>query len=127
MAEKEHQIVTRSNSSVKSTGKNAENDMTVAELASIMQSQLAGYQRTVEEDFKKLGDSLSSLTTQMTKLRDDIASDIEKLREENNRTFANLTSTIDTTRNETSLALDRSARTNDLVVSGVPFVDGENL
>lgn len=101
--------------------------MTVAELANLMQSQLATYQRTVKEDFKKLGDSLSSLTTQMSKLREDIASDIEKLREENSQTFNNLSASINTARKETSIALDRSGRKNDLLVSGIPFVDGEDL
>lgn len=127
MTDKDNQIRLRSNSLSKSGGKGTEADMTVAELANLMQSQLANYQRTVKDDFKKLGDSLSSLTTQMSKLREDISSDIEKLREENNRTFDNLTTSIDTARKETSLALDRSARINDLVVSGIPFLDGENL
>ncbi|XP_055616531.1 uncharacterized protein LOC129762350 [Toxorhynchites rutilus septentrionalis] len=116
MTEKDSQMRLRSDLA-RSGGRSTEADMTVADLANLMQSQLASYQRTVKEDFKKLGDSLSSLTTQMSKLRKEITSDIEKLRDENNRTFDK----------ETSLALDRSARINDLVVSGVPYVDGENL
>lgn len=127
MAEKDHNTRLRSNSLTKACSKGTEGDMTVAELANIMQTQLATYQRTVKDDFKKLGDSLSSLTTQMGKLREDIASDIEKLRKENNRTINNLATSITTVRTETSLAFERSARKNDLVVSGIPFVDGEDL
>lgn len=112
---------------MKSSAKSTDADMTVAELANLMQSQLATYQRTVKEDFKKLGDSLSSISTEMTKLREDIALDIEKLREENNKTFNSLSTTIDEAKRDTSLALDRSARMNDLLVSGVPFVVGEDL
>lgn len=101
--------------------------MTVADLASLMQTQFASYQQTAKDDFKKLGASLTSLTSQLSKLRDDIASDMEKLREENKRTFTTISSSIDKANKQTSLALDRSTRMNDLVVSGIPFVDGEDL
>lgn len=125
MTDKQHQ--TRSNSLVRSGTKGADGEMTVADLANLMQSQLATYQKTVKDDFKKLGESLSSMTSEMSKLRADIALDIERLREENSRTFATLSGSIVKAKEETSMALDRSARVNDLVVSGIPFVTGENL
>lgn len=124
MADKDHQTRLRSNSLVKSAAKSNDNEMTVADLANLMQSQLATYQRSVKDDFKKLGDSL---TAQMGKLREDIALDIEKLRKETKRTFDNLSVSIDNVRENTSLALDRSVRINDLIVSGIPFVVGEDL
>lgn len=120
MAEKPTRL--RNNSAVKSDG-----DMTVADLASIMQSQLASYQQTSKEDFKKLGASLASLTSQLSNLRNDIASDMEKLREETKLTFATISTSIEKTNFETSLALDRSSRMNDLIISGIPYVVGENL
>lgn len=120
MAEKQRQL--RNNSVVKSDG-----DMTVAELASLMQTQLASYQQTTKDDFKKLEASLTSLASQLSKFREEIASDMERLREENTLKFSTISSTIDDINKQTSSALDRSTRMNDLVISGIPFVDGENL
>ena len=95
MPDNDHQTRLRSNWLVKPPAKSSDADMTVAELANLMQSQLATYQRTAKEDFKKLGDSLSSLTIQMTQ-REVIASDIEKLREANNKSFNTLSTSINT-------------------------------
>lgn len=120
MAEKQTRL--RSNSVAKSDG-----DMIIADLANLMQSQLASLQQTAREEFKKLGASITSLTSQLSKLREDITSDMEGLREENKRTFATFSASIDKAQHDTSLALDRSTRINDLVISGIPFVDGENL
>ncbi|XP_055643768.1 uncharacterized protein LOC129779976 [Toxorhynchites rutilus septentrionalis] len=120
MAEK--QVRLRSNSVVKSDA-----DMTVADLASLMQSQLNSYQQSTKEDFKKLSASLSSLTSQLSKFRDNITTEMERLREENKQTFTTISSSIEKSNKDTSLAVDRSTRRNDLVISGIPFVDGENL
>ena len=99
-------------------------DMSVAEFAKSMQAQLENNRRSTEGDIKKLGETL---TTQLHTLKTEISTDIEKLRDDNNKTFAELRSSIERAVTDTNAALDRVARTNDLIVSGVPYVNGENL
>lgn len=101
--------------------------MSIADLASLMQSQFASYQQATTGEFKKLGDSITSLTSQLSQLRDDITSDMERLREESKQTLTTFSCTIDKSCKESALALERSSRMNDLVVSGIPFTDGEDL
>lgn len=114
----------RSASISKSNGPSSASDMSVAELANLMKSQLESYRRSTKEDIKQLGQTLSS---QIDKLKLDIAVDLEKLREDNKVTFNELTASIEETKVNTTHALERTNRSNDLIVSGVPFVQGENL
>lgn len=114
----------RSDSTTKGSGSTSDTDMSVAELASMMKSQFATYQRTTVDEIRRLEDSLQ---TQMDKLRSDIGSEFEKIREESNKTTTQLVNSIGDSKAECMAAVDRSMRANDLVVSGVPFVSGEDL
>lgn len=68
-----------------------------------------------------------SLVSEMSKMRADIAAEINNLREENAKTFAGLSASIENVRSSTSQTVDRMARSNDLIASGIPFVVGEDL
>lgn len=103
---------------------NSGNDMSVGDLANLMKSQFSSFQRTTRDDIKALGDKLSS---EMAKLKKDLTFDIEQLRVECKRTCDDLASTIKNDNKKTAQALEISTRTNDLIVSGVPFVQGEDL
>lgn len=99
----------RSNSKPNSSIK----EMSVAELADVMKSQI-----------QRLGDTLSQ---RMDSMKADLAADIESLRDENKKALKEFASTIDEIKSDTTQALDTGKRQNDLIVSGVPFVRGENL
>lgn len=99
-------------------------DMSVNELANLMKSQFSTFQRTTRDDIKVLGEKLSS---EMDKLREELTIDIEQLRNESKRTCDELTSTIRNIKTKTTQALEITTRTNDLIISGVPFVQGEDL
>lgn len=129
----------RSNSS---SGKNrSDSDMTVADLANFMKSQFAQYQKSTTEELKRMSDAMSvfassqkgteekleKMSTQLEELRADFSTDIQLLREENNTTIRNLTKSIEKTKSVAVSAVDRNARMNDLIVSGVPFTAGEDL
>lgn len=112
----------RSNNSTK--GPTTSNDMSVGDLANLMKSQFSAYQRSTKEEIKTMGDKLS---TEIDILKRDITSDVDKLREETKKIYAELTSTINTLESDTTQALESSIRANDLIVSGIPFVQGEDL
>lgn len=99
-------------------------DMTVTELAKLMKSQFSTFQRSTKDDIQKMGDRLSS---QMTQLRADITADMDKLREDTNKTVSELVSSVEGTKVEVAHAVERSMKRNDLIVSGVPYTQGENL
>lgn len=99
-------------------------DMTVADLAKLVKSQFASFQRSTKDDIQKMGDKLSS---QITQLRSELTSDIDKLREETNKTVSELVSSVEGTKTDVSHMVDRSTKRNDLIISGVPYTQGENL
>lgn len=116
----------RSNS-VRSGSQSSTKEMSVAELANLMTSQLSSYQRSAKDDNKKLGDKLDKLTTQMDSMKSDLSADIQKLREDCNKSLCELATTVEKNKANTTQALDFVTRMDDLIVSGVPFSDGENL
>lgn len=111
-----------------SSSKESDGSMTIADLARMMQTQFSESQRSAKEGMEKMREALTtSLTARMDKLETEIRADLVKLREDNNRTFDEIRASIDQTVFDTAQALDRASRTNDLIVSGVPYVHGENL
>ena len=99
-------------------------DMTVSDLAKLMKSQFATFQRSTREDILKMGDQL---TSQINQLRSDLTSDMDKLREDTSKTVGELVSSVDRTKAEVTQTVDRSTKRNDLIISGVPYTRGENL
>lgn len=99
-------------------------DMSVNELANLMKSQFSTFQRTTRDDINALGEKLSS---EMKQLREELTVDIDQLRQESKRTYDELASSIRSVETGTTHALEVTTRTNDLIVSGVPYVQGENL
>lgn len=63
----------------------------------------------------------------MNKLRSDITLELENVRTETNITTTNIMDAVEQNRAECLAAVDRSMRCNDLIVSGVPYITGENL
>lgn len=133
----------RSNSS--SSKNKSESDMSVTDLAKLMKSEFASYQKSTSEELKRMSDTMSqfassqkssdnklermseSLSAQIEKLKSDISADMKLLREENNTTIRNLTKSIEEVKTEAVLSVDQNSRMNDLIVSGVPFTPEENL
>ena len=99
-------------------------DMSVSELAKLVKSQFASFQRSTKDDIQRMGDKLSS---EITQLRADLTSDIDKLREETNKTVSELVSSVEGTKTEVTHMVDRSIKRNDLIISGVPYTQGEDL
>lgn len=112
----------RSNNTTK--GSSLSNDMSVGDLANLMKSQFISYQRSTKEEIKIMGEKLSS---EIEGLKREITTDMDKLREENKKIYAELTSTISTLEMDTTHAMETSMRANDLIASGIPFVQGEDL
>lgn len=102
-------------------------EMSVAELATLMTSQLSTYQRSTKDEIKRLGDKLEKLTTQMEGMKSEISADIQKLREEFNGSLSELAGTVEKNKVNTTQAMESVARKDDLIVSGVPYIEGENL
>lgn len=102
----------------------ASKEMSVAELANLMTTQLNSLRQNTKEDINKLGEQL---TTQMENMKADLSMDIEKLREECNRSVSDLTAKVAKNKVDVSHALEIVTRADDLIVNGVPFTTGENL
>ncbi|XP_062542341.1 uncharacterized protein LOC134210306 [Armigeres subalbatus] len=100
---------------------NDENDdMTIAQLATSISEQLVS---TKKEITKQLNDEVSSL-------KSDIKTELQQMRTALEKSVTELSRSVDENKHSirrTAEALSRSQQRNDLVISSVPFVQGENL
>lgn len=121
------ELTTRSklrSNTVRGASQQTTKEMSVAELANLMTTQLSSLRQNTKEDINKLGEKL---TVQMENMKVDLSADIEKLREECNRSMGDLTAKVDKNKADFSHALEVVTRTDDLIVNGVPFTCGEDL
>ncbi|XP_055596704.1 uncharacterized protein LOC129746838 [Uranotaenia lowii] len=122
MSEEDKMISLRSNSITRAKPKSS--DMTVTELSNLMKTQFETYQRSTRDEIMRLGEKF---TSQIHQIRQELTSDIQKIREEGIVTTNKLEASIAGLKLENIQTIDRLQRNNDLIVSGIPFVQGENL
>lgn len=105
-------------------GRTPNSDMKITELADLLQSKLAEFQRGAREDVLSMEDVLQ---VKLGSFYSDVNSEINKIREESARISNTLKTSIDSIAHFVDSALQRLNRLNNLVITGVPYVRGENL